>query len=140
MVSVWLIPILICIINSPIYNSQINFDYLKQQIIINGSIQTYFTNPLGQYAMFQMVGLLFTGVFLLYIVWSDLYIIAVLNVAMEKKGKRFWKRLLKWTCGKSKEGGKHIKMGLFWIAISVIMTTGIVPYILSLIQQNSQIS
>lgn len=90
--------------------------------------------------MFQMVGLLFTGVFLLYIVWSDLYIIAVLNVAMEKKGKRFWKRLLKWTCGKSKEGSKHIKMGLFWIAISVIMTTGIVSYILSLIQQNSRIS
>ena len=128
------------IINSPIYNSQINFDYLKQQIIINGLIQTYFTNPSGQYAMFQMVGLLFTGVFLLYIVWSDLYIIAVLNVAMEKKGKRFWKRLLKRTCGKSKEGSKHIKMGLFWIAISVIMTTGIVSYILSLIQQNSQIS
>ncbi len=74
------------------------------------------------------------------IVWSDLYIIAVLNVAMEKKGKRFWKRLLKWTCGKSKEGSKHIKMGLFWIAISVIMTTGIVSYILSLIQQNSRIS
>lgn len=140
MVSVWVIPILICIINSPIYNSQINFDYLKQQIIINGLIQTYFTNPSGQYAMFQMVGLLFTGVFLLYIVWSDLYIIAVLNVAMEKKGKRFWKRLLKRTCGKSKEGSKHIKMGLFWIAISVIMTTGIVSYILSLIQQNSQIS
>lgn len=140
MVSVWVIPILICIINSPIYNSQINFDYLKQQIIINGPIQTYFTNPSGQYAMFQMVGLLFTGVFLLYIVWSDLYIIAVLNVAMEKKGKRFWKRLLKRTCGKSKEGSKHIKMGLFWIAISIIMTTGIVSYILSLIQQNSQIS
>lgn len=58
MVSVWVIPILICIINSPIYNSQINFDYLKQQIIINGLIQTYFTNPSGQYAMFQMVGLL----------------------------------------------------------------------------------
>ena len=32
------------------------------------------------------------------------------------------------------------EMGLFWIAISVIMTTGIVSYILSLIQQNSRIS
>ena len=83
-----------------------------------------------------MVGLLFTGVFLIYIVRSDLYIVAVLNVAMEKKGQKFWKQLLKWTCGKSKEGGKHIKMGLFLIAISVIMT--IMPYILSLVQQNSQ--
>lgn len=139
MVSVSLIPILIGIISSPIYNSKIDFAYLKQQIIANGSIQTYFTNPSGQYAMFQMVGLFFTGLFLIYIVWSDLYIIAVLNVAMEKKGQKFWKLLLKWTCGKSKEGGKHIKAGIILIAISVIMTIGILPYILSLIQQSSQI-
>lgn len=140
MVSVSLIPILIGIVSSPIYNSKIDFDYLKQQIIANGSIQAYFTNPSGQYAMFQMVGLFFTGLFLIYIVWSDLYIIAVLNVAMEKKGQKFWKLLLKWTCGKSKEGGKHIKAGIILIAISVIMTIGILPYILSLIQQSSQVS
>ncbi len=134
MVSVWLIPILIGIINSPIYSSKINFDYLERQIETNGLIQTYFTNASEQYVMFQMVGLLFTGVFLIYIVWSDLYIVAVLNVAMGKKGQKFWKRLLKWTCGKSKEGGKHIKIGIFLIFISLIITTGL-PYIL--MQQNS---
>lgn len=139
MVSVSLIPILIGIISSPIYNRKMDFDYLKQQIINDGPIQAYFSNPSGQYAMFQMVGLLFTGLFLIYIVWSDLYIIAVLNVAMEKKGQKFWKLLLKWTCGKSKEGSKHIKTGIVWMVISVIMTIGILPYILSLIQQNSQI-
>lgn len=140
MVSVSLIPILLGIISSPIYNSKIDFDYLKQQVITNGPIQAYFTNPSGQYAMFQMGGLFCTGLFLMYIVWSDLYIIAVLNVAMEKKGQKFWKLLLKWTCGKSKEGGKHIKAGIILIVISVIMTIGILPYILSLIQQSSQIS
>ena len=140
MVSVSLIPILIGIISSPIYNSKMDFDYLKQQIITDGPIQTYFSNPSGQYAMFQMVGLLFIGFFLIYIVWSDLYIIAVLNVAMEKKGQKFWQLLLKRTCGKSKEGGKHIKIGIIWMVISVVMTIGILPYILSLIQRNSQIS
>ena len=58
---------------------------------------------------------------------------------MEKKGQKFWKLLLKWTCGKSKEGSKHIKTGIVWMVISVIMTIGVLPYILSLIQQNSQI-
>lgn len=137
-VSVSLIPILVGIISSPIYNSKMDFDYLKQQIINDGPIQAYFTNPSGQYAMFQMVGLFFIGLFLIYIVWSDLYIIAVLNVAMEKKGQKFWKLLLRWTCGKSKDGGKHIKAGIILIVISVIMTIGILPYILSLIQHNSQ--
>ena len=140
MVSVSLIPILIGIISSPIYNSKIDFDYLKQQIIANGPIQAYFTNRSGQYAMFQMVGLFFIGLFLIYIVWSDLYIIAILNVTMEKKGQKFWRLLLKWTCGKSKEGGKHIKSGIILIAISIIMTIGILPYILFLIQQSSQMS
>lgn len=139
MVSVSLILILIGIISSPLYNRKMNFDYLKQQIINDGLIQAYFSNPSWQYAMFQMVGLLFTGIFLIYIIWSDLYIIAVLNVAMEKKKLKFWKLLLKWTCGKSKEGGKHIKTGIVLMVISVIMTIGILPYILSLIQQNSQI-
>ena len=125
MVSVSLIPILIGIISSPIYNSKIDFDYLKQQIIANGSIQAYFTNLSGQYAMFQMAGLFFIGLFLIYIVWSDLYIIAVLNVVMGKKGQKFWRLLLKWTCGKSKEGGKHIKSGIILIVISIIMTIGI---------------
>lgn len=126
--------------DSPIYNSKIDFDYLKQQIIANGPIQAYFTNRSGQYAMFQMVGLFFIGLFLIYIVWSDLYIIAILNVTMEKKGQKFWRLLLKWTCGKSKEGGKHIKSGIILIAISIIMTIGILPYILFLIQQSSQMS
>ena len=59
---------------------------------------------------------------------------------LEKKGQKFWRLLLKWTCGKSKEGGKHIKSGIILIAISIIMTIGILPYILFLIQQSSQMS
>lgn len=121
MIFVWVIPLLICIINSPIYNNKIDFADLKQQIKINGLVHTYFTNSSEQYAMFQMIGLFFMGGFLLYIIWTDLYIIAVLNVVRGKKGQWFWKCLLKWTCGKSRVGGKHIKIGLIWIFISIIM-------------------
>lgn len=135
-ISVLVITILIVIINDPISNDQIKFEHLKQQIKINNLIQTYFTNPLAQSAMVQMVGLFFRGIFLIYIFWSDLYIIAVLNIEMKKKGRKHWKQLLKWTRGTSKESSKHIKMGIFWMVISAIMTK-VVPYIFPLIQQNS---
>ena len=76
------------------------------------------------------MGLIFIVIFLIYIGWSDLYVISVINIALEKKGQKFWKQLLEWTCGKSKEGSKHIKIGLVCISVSVVMIMGIVPYIL----------
>ena len=130
MISVLIIPLLIGIISSPIYNSKIDFDCFKERMMTNNLIRIYFTNPSSKYILFQIMGLIFIVIFLIYIVWSDLYVISVINIALEKKGQKFWKQLLEWTCGKSKEGSKHIKIGLVCISVSVVMIMGIVPYIL----------
>lgn len=138
MLSIIMIPILIGVISSPIYNNTIDFKILEQEIVTKGMLKAYLDCSFGKYAMFQMVGLLFVGIFLIYIVISDLYIIAVLNIVMEKKGQWFWRWLLRRTCGKSKDGINHIKMGMFWLMFSIILTIGVLPYVLNLIEQNSQ--
>ena len=129
-ISVISVPIMIVIISSSKYNSKIDFDFLEQQIASN---QVYLDVSDGQYALFQMVGILSIGMFLVYIVISDLYIIAVINTVMEKKGQWFWKWLLGRTCGKSKDGIMHIKTGTALMVLSIIMTMGILPYFLSLL-------
>lgn len=139
MVSVIMIPVLIGLISSPIYNSNVNFDILEQQIITKGIIQAFITLPVGQYAMFQMVGMLFIGIFLIYIMISDLYIIAVINIVMEKRGQWFWRWLLRKTCGKSKDGIEHIKTGVILLAVSFILTIGILPYFISLLEKASKV-
>lgn len=139
MVSVIMIPVLIGLISSPIYNSNVNFDILEQQIITKEIIQAFITLPVGQYAMFQMVGMLFIGIFLIYIMISDLYIIAVINIVMEKRGQWFWRWLLRKTCGKSKDGIEHIKTGVILLAVSFILTIGILPYFISLLEKASKV-
>lgn len=136
-VSIIMVPALIGITSSSIYNSKIDFDIWKRQITSMGIIQAYFNSSLAQYVMFQMVGMFFVGIFLLYIVISDLYLISVINVVMEKKGMWFWRWLLGRTCGKSKDGGRHIIIGTSLIVISIVITIGILPYILNLLQQTS---
>ena len=138
MVSVIIILVLIGFISSPIYNSNVDFDILEQQIIRKEIIKAFITLPVGWYAMFQMVGMLFIGILLIYIVISDLYIIAVLNIVMEKRGQSFWRFLLRKTCGKSKDGIEHIKTGVIWLVLSIILTIGILPYFISLLEKNSQ--
>lgn len=138
-ISVLLVPVMIGIIASPLYNNRFGFDTFEQQISTQGVMQAFFTNTSGKYAIFQMVGLLWVGLFLCYILISDIYIIAVINVAMERKGQKFWIWLIGMTCGKSKVGKEHIKKGIIYMAIGIIMTVGILPYILELIQKNSQI-
>lgn len=133
--SVISVPIMIAIISSSKYNSKIDFDFLQQQIASNGIVQVYFNVSDGKYALFQMVGILLIGIFFLYIVISDLYIIAVINIVMEKKGQRFWKWLLGRTCGMSKDG--IIIIGAALLVLSIIMTIGVLPYFLSLCQRGS---
>lgn len=128
-ISVISVLIMIVIISSSKYNSNIDFDFLKQQIASNGIVQVYFSVSDGKYALFQMVGILFIGMFLMYIVISDLYIIAVINTVMEKKGQWLWKWLLGRTCGIPNNG---IMIGSVLMVLSIIMTMGILPYFLSL--------
>ncbi len=139
MVSVIMILVLIGLISSPICNSNVDFDILEQQIISKGIIQAFLTLSVGQYAMFQMTGMLSIGIFLIYIIISDLYIIAVLNIVMEKMGQWFWRWLLRKTCGKSKDGIEHIKTGVILLVVSFILTIGILPYFISLLEKASQV-
>lgn len=139
MISDIMIPVLIGVISSPIYNSNVNFDILEQQIISKGIIQAFITLPVGRYAVFQMVGMLIIGIFLIYIVVSDLYIIAVLNIVMEKRGQWFWRWLLRKACRKSKDGIEHIKIGVILLVFSIILTIGILPYFISLLEKASQV-
>ncbi len=135
MISIVIVPALIGIISSPIYSSKINIDILKQQIESEGNILEILNSSLVIYAMFQMAGMFFIGLFFLYIFLSDLYIISVLNVVMERRGQWFWKWLLRKTCGKSKEGGRHIMIGAILMVISIVMTSGVLAYILDLLWQ-----
>lgn len=134
-VSLIFVPIMIAVISSSIYNSSIDFDFLQKQIINKGVIYTYFTVSEGWYVTLQMAGMFLVIMFLICIVISDLYIIAVLNIAMEKKGKRFWIWLLRRTCGKPKDGREYIKTSVIFMIISAIMIMGILPYILNFIQK-----
>ena len=125
--------ILICIISRNTYIiTLINF---QKKIDTYGVIQAYIKFPsLGQDILFQMVGVLLLGFFLIYIVTSDLYVIAIINIVREKNRKALWNKLLRYTCGSSKEGNKHIRMGILLILINVFFTTGIFSYFLGKLQ------
>lgn len=131
MISMIIVPILIGIINSPIYTSKVNFDILIQEIKNQNLIIAFLNSEFGYYAMFQMIGMIFLALFMIYIISSDIYIIAIINIVSSKKGQWLWNCLLKLTHGGNKNWKGHVKVGLLFIIISILFAGGILPYIIN---------
>ena len=127
-----LILISIIFICSPFYNRENDFAFLNQQILTDGSISAYFTNPLAQYALCQMMGLFFVGLLLIHIMLSDLYVIADINVMAKKKGDKFWKLLSKLTYNKLRTGKKHIVLGIILLFAGLIFISGLFAYVVDI--------
>lgn len=131
MISIIFIPILIGIINSPIYISKVNLDILLQEIGNQNLLTSFLNSGSAYYALFQMVGMIFLALFMIYIICSDIYIISIINIVSGKKGQWLWNCLLKLTYGGNKNWKSHIMVGLFFVIISILFVSGILPYIIN---------
>lgn len=130
MISIIIVPILIGIVSSPIYTSKVNFDILIQAIKSQNLFIAFFNSEFGYYAIFQMVGMLFLVLFMIYIISSDIYIIAIISIVSGKKGQWFWNCLLKLTYGGNRNWKSHVSVGLIFMIISILFAGGIFPYII----------
>lgn len=81
------------------------------------------------YALFQMVGMLLLAFFMIHIVCSDVYIIAVTNIVIGRR-KWFWNSLFKLTYKRGRDWKMHVKMGISILVMSILCVIGIVPYII----------
>lgn len=131
MISIFVVPILIGIINSPIYTSKVNFVSLIQVIESQSIVVALLNHESGVYAIFQMAGMLFLAMFMVYIISSDIYIISIINIVSGKKGQWLWNNLLKLTCMGNKNWKDHVKVGTFFLIISILFVGGILPYIIN---------
>ncbi|WP_139197191.1 hypothetical protein [[Clostridium] fimetarium] len=98
-----------------------------------GLISILFNASVGTSVIYQMAGVIISGGFLIYIIVSELYIIAVINVAKGSEIQPFWMLVLRKTCGSTKNGTLHILFGLLILIICFTMITGILPNVLKLI-------
>lgn len=124
------IPILIGIINSPMYTSKINLDAFKQSVDIDGLVKAFSNSEYAYYALFQMVGMLFLAFFMIHITCSDIYIIAATNIVADKRGKWFWNGLFKLTYKRGKKWKTHVAIGMLFLVMSILCIVGIIPYIM----------
>ena len=77
-----------------------------------------------------MVGMILLAFFMLHIVCSDFYIIAITNIVVGKKGKWFWNSLFKVTYKRGKNWKIHVSIGILFLVMSILCVIGIVPYII----------
>lgn len=131
--SILCVPILLGVINSPMYTSKINLDVFKQSADKEGIIVAFFNSEYAYYALFQMVGMIFLALFLLHIVCSDIYIISITNIVTGKKGKSIWNGLFKLTYMRGKSWKTHVEIGMFFLFISILFAGGIIPCIIDVI-------
>jgi len=137
LISIFSIPILIGIINTPLFMSKINLDLFNQSVVKKGIIMTLLNTDYFYYVLFQMGGMLLLVIFLLYIVLSDIYIIALTNIVIDRKGKCIWRFLFKKLYKKGENWKKHVKNGLILLVISILCVLGIIPYIIvTLVNKN----
>lgn len=133
--SILCIPILLGVINSSMYTSKINLDAFKQSVDNDGIVMAFWGSEYTYYALFQTVGMLFLALFLLHIVCSDIYIIAITNIVAGKKGKSIWNGLFKWTYKRGKNWKTHVETGMMFLVISILFVGGIIPYIIYVINK-----
>lgn len=131
MISILVVPVLIGIINSPMYTSKVSFDILIQEIENQNLIIALLNSGSIYYAIFQMAGMIFLALFMIYIICSDIYIIAIINIVSDKKGQGLWNCLLKLTHGGNKNWKTRVKVGLLFMIISILFASGIFPYMIN---------
>ena len=133
MVGILCIPLLIGIINMPLYTSKIDLDAFKQSVDMDGIIKAFLNSEYAYYALFQMVGMILLAFFMLYIICSDFYIIAVTNIVIGRRGKWFWNSLFKLTYKSGRDWKTHVTVGILFLVMSFLCVIGIVPYIIDIL-------
>lgn len=133
MVGIICIPLLIGIINMPLYTSKIDLDAFKKIVDMDGIIKAFLNSEYAYYAFFQMVGMILLAFFMLHIVCSDFYIIAITNIVIGKRGKWFWNSLFKLTYKRGKDWKIHVSIGILFLVMSILCVIGIVPYIIDVL-------
>lgn len=133
--AILFVPILIGIVNSPIYTSKINLDLFKQSVDREGVVVAILNSEYSYYALFQMAGMFFIAMFLVHIICSDIYIIAISNIVAGRRGKWIWNGLFKLTYKRGKNWKSHIKVGIVFLIVSILFVAGIVPYIIDVINR-----
>lgn len=133
MVGILCIPLLIGIINMPLYTSKIDLDAFKQSVDMDGIVKAFFNSEYAYYALFQMVGMILLAFFMLHIVCSDFYIIAVTNIVIGRRGKWFWNLLFKLTYKRGRDWKTHVTIGILFLVMSIVCVIGIVPYIIDVL-------
>lgn len=133
MCSILCVPILIGVINSPMYISKINLDTFQQSVDKDGIVMFFLNSEYAYYTLFQMIGMLFLALFLLRIICSDIYIIAVTNIVSGRKDKWFWNILFKMSFNRGTNWKEHVTVSLLFLIPSILFVSGIFPYIIDVI-------
>lgn len=133
MAGIICIPLLIGIVNMPLYTSKIDLDDFKKIVDMDGIIKAFLNSEYAYYAFSQMVGMILLAFFMLHIVCSDFYIIAITNIVIGKKGKWFWNSLFKLTYKRGKDWKIHVSIGILFLVMSILCVIGIVPYIIDVL-------
>lgn len=135
MVGILCVPLLIGIINMPLYTSKVDLDALKQSVHMDGIVKAFLDSEYVYYALFQMVGMILLTIFMLHIVCSDFYIIAVTNHVIGRRGKWFWDSLFKLAYKRGRDWKTHVRIGILLLVISILCVIGIVPYIIDVLSK-----
>lgn len=137
LITILIIPMLIVIINSPLFTIKNNLELFKQSVDKNGIIVAFGHSEYSYFALFQMFGMLLLAIFLLYIITADIYIIAITNIAINRKGKWFWKLLFTITYKRGINWKKHIIIEMVILVISILCVLGIAPNIIVMLINNN---
>lgn len=130
MSSILGVPILILFINSPVYTSKIKFDLFVQMADNNGILSAFLNSEYGYYALFQMAGMFLVAMFLVHIISSNIYIIAVTNIAAGSREMWIWNSLFRLTYKRGKSWKQHVKVGVLFLIFSILFATGIFAYVI----------
>lgn len=130
MISILCVPLLIGIINCPMFTSKIKIDEFTKIVGDEGMLNALWHSEYGYYALFQMAGMFFIAMFLLHIISSDIYIIAVTNIAAGSRGMWIWKGLFRFTYKSGKSWKNHVKVGILWLIFIILCAAGIFPYVI----------
>ena len=112
MAGIICIPLLIGIVNMPLYTSKIDLDDFKKIVDMDGIIKAFLNSEYAYYAF---------------------YIIAITNIVIGKKGKWFWNSLFKLTYKRGKDWKIHVSIGILFLVMSILCVIGIVPYIIDVL-------
>lgn len=127
--SVIMVPILVILVEHPFMYKNVDKVAIVNSINQTGSFSVFDDMSITLFLTYQIAGLVLAVVYMLYVLRSNIFLIASINLVLQSRLNKLWATIYRKTYNSYKKSMTYIVFGCVLLILSFLMVSGILANI-----------